>query len=104
MLAFFDSNVSGSHGLDFGSGFDQGILPGELARATAEEKDAQIANLRAFQAAHSGEAGAALTRLQEVAAAGGNIFAELMQTVRCASLGEITRALYQVGGQYRRNM
>ena len=86
------------------SGEEGYALPGELARATAEEKDAQIANLRAFQAAHSGEAGAALTRLQEVAAAGGNIFAELMQTVRCASLGEITRALYQVGGQYRRNM
>ena len=79
-------------------------LPGELARATAEEKDAQIANLRAFQAAHAKEASAALSRLQEVAVAGGNIFAELMETVRCASLGEITRALYQVGGQYRRNM
>ena len=79
-------------------------LPGELARATEEEKNAQIANLRAFQALHAGEAAAALSRLQEVATAGGNIFAELMQTVRCASLGEITRALYQVGGQYRRNM
>jgi len=79
-------------------------LPGELARATAEEKNAQIANLRAFQADHGAEATAALARLQEVAVAGGNIFAELMETVRSASLGEITRALYQVGGQYRRNM
>jgi isobutyryl-CoA mutase len=79
-------------------------LPGELARATAEEKDAQIGNLRAFQAAHGEEASVALARLKGVATAGGNIFAELMETVRCASLGEITRALYQVGGQYRRNM
>jgi methylmalonyl-CoA mutase len=76
----------------------------ELARATKEEKEQQIANLRAFQARHAEEAPAALRRLQAVARSGGNIFAELMETVKVASLGQITHALYAVGGQYRRNM
>ncbi|MGC5325689.1 fused isobutyryl-CoA mutase/GTPase IcmF [Brevibacillus sp. SYSU BS000544] len=76
----------------------------ELARATEEEKEQQIHNLRAFQEAHQDEMGPALKRLQEVATSGGNIFAELMETVKVASLGQITAALYEVGGQYRRNM
>jgi isobutyryl-CoA mutase len=76
----------------------------ELARATKEEKELQIDNLRAFQAAHSSETAAALTRLKAAAVNNGNIFAELMETVKVASLGQITRALYEVGGQYRRNM
>jgi len=76
----------------------------ELARATKEEKELQIHNLRAFQEAHQNEAPAALQRLKETAVSGGNIFAELMETVKSASLGQITRALYEVGGQYRRNM
>ena len=50
------------------------------------------------------QAGAALTKLKETALSGGNIFAELMDTVRVASLGQITKALYEVGGKYRRNM
>jgi methylmalonyl-CoA mutase len=79
-------------------------VPGELARATAEEKEQQIANLRAFQERNREQAAAALARLQQVAVAGGNIFAELMETVKYASLGQITGALYAVGGQYRRNM
>jgi methylmalonyl-CoA mutase len=79
-------------------------VPGELARATKEEKEQQIANLRAFQERNKDNAPAALKRLQETAVAGGNIFAELMETVRVASLGQITRALYEVGGKYRRNM
>ncbi|KPV58670.1 methylmalonyl-CoA mutase [Paenibacillus sp. A3] len=79
-------------------------LPIPMARATTEEKEQQIANLRAFQAKHQAEAPAALARLQQVALDGGNIFAELMETVKTASLGQITHALYQVGGQYRRNM
>ncbi|QXE85208.1 methylmalonyl-CoA mutase family protein [Geomonas nitrogeniifigens] len=79
-------------------------IPGELARATVEEKEQQIRNLRAFQERHKDEAPLALKRLQEAAVAGGNIFAELMETVQCASLGQITRALYEVGGEYRRNM
>ncbi len=76
----------------------------ELARATKEEKELQIHNLRAFQKAHADEAAAALTRLKEAAVNHGNVFAELMETVKVASLGQITRALYEVGGQYRRNM
>jgi methylmalonyl-CoA mutase len=76
----------------------------ELARATKEEKEQQIANLRIFQKRHEREAGPALKQLQEVAMSGGNVFAELMKTVKVASLGQITTALYEVGGQYRRNM
>ncbi|GHH97951.1 fused isobutyryl-CoA mutase/GTPase IcmF [Neobacillus kokaensis] len=76
----------------------------ELARATKEEKELQIHNLRAFQEEHADMAAAALTRLKEAAVSGGNIFAELMETVKVASLGQISRALYEVGGQYRRNM
>ncbi|WP_017756633.1 fused isobutyryl-CoA mutase/GTPase IcmF [Calidifontibacillus oryziterrae] len=76
----------------------------ELARATKEEKETQINNLREFQEAHAGEVDAALAKLKQVAVSGGNIFEELMETVKVASLGQITSALYEVGGQYRRNM
>ena len=76
----------------------------ELARATKEEKELQIANLRKFQEKHKDEADAALERLKTVARENGNIFRELMETVKVASLGQITEALYEVGGQYRRNM
>ncbi|WP_010099481.1 fused isobutyryl-CoA mutase/GTPase IcmF [Ornithinibacillus scapharcae] len=76
----------------------------ELARATTEEKEHQIQELKKFQAQHQDEVGPALKRLKEVAASGGNIFEELMETVKVASLGQITNALYEVGGQYRRNM
>ncbi|MBW1880529.1 MAG: methylmalonyl-CoA mutase, partial [Deltaproteobacteria bacterium] len=76
----------------------------ELRRSSPEEKDAQIDSVRAFQEAHRDEVPAALLRLQEVALAGGNIFAELMGTVRVATLGQITHTLYQVGGEYRRNL
>ncbi|MEK4027692.1 fused isobutyryl-CoA mutase/GTPase IcmF [Pseudobacillus sp. FSL P4-0506] len=76
----------------------------ELARATKEEKEHQISELHAFQQKHEQEAERALKRLKEAAVNGGNIFAELMETVKVASLGQITTALYEVGGQYRRNM
>ncbi len=76
----------------------------ELARATKEEKEQQINNLRVFQTMHSHESNEALKRLQTVAKQGENIFAELMETVKVASLGQITNALYEVGGKYRRNM
>ena len=79
-------------------------VPGELARATKEEKEQQIANLRVFQDRNSDKAPEALRRLQEVAIGGGNIFAELMETTKVASLGQISHALYEVGGKYRRNM
>jgi len=79
-------------------------VPGELARATPEEKEQQIRNLRAFRERNREKAPLALKRLQETAVAGGNVFSELMETVKVASLGQITRALYEVGGEYRRNM
>ena len=76
----------------------------ELIRSTEEEKQAQVAAVRAFNAVRAEHQTAALARLQEVAAAGGNVFEELMETVKVASLGRISNALYAVGGQYRRNM
>ncbi|PAE43583.1 fused isobutyryl-CoA mutase/GTPase IcmF [Bacillus sp. 7884-1] len=76
----------------------------ELARASYEEKELQITNLRAFQQAHVAETGKALEKLKAAAVNNENIFAQLMETVRVASLGQITKALYEVGGQYRRNM
>ncbi|WP_217586384.1 fused isobutyryl-CoA mutase/GTPase IcmF [Lentibacillus saliphilus] len=76
----------------------------ELARASKEEKEQQIYELNVFQERHAKDTDAALERLKETASSGGNIFAELMETVKVASLGQITRALYEVGGQYRRNM
>jgi methylmalonyl-CoA mutase len=75
-----------------------------LTRATAEEKDGQISRLRTFQHLNAEAATEALARLREVAAARQNVFAELMHTVRVASLGQITQALYEVGGEYRRAM
>ncbi|RTR33024.1 methylmalonyl-CoA mutase [Robertmurraya yapensis] len=76
----------------------------ELARASKEEKELQINNLRDFQQRNEDKVEAALLKLKETAMNGENIFAELMETVKVASLGQITRALYDVGGQYRRNM
>ncbi|KIL49734.1 fused isobutyryl-CoA mutase/GTPase IcmF [Jeotgalibacillus soli] len=76
----------------------------ELARATTEEKETQINNLRTFHASRQNDLAEALARLKETAVSGGNLFAELMETVQVASLGQITHALYEVGGQYRRNM
>ncbi|HVG93710.1 MAG TPA: fused isobutyryl-CoA mutase/GTPase IcmF [Planctomycetota bacterium] len=76
----------------------------ELSRATPEEKRLQFDRLGEFQAKNASAAPAALEALKRVARSGGNVFAELMSTVRCASLGQISHALYQVGGKYRRNM
>ncbi|HTW97574.1 MAG TPA: fused isobutyryl-CoA mutase/GTPase IcmF [Acidimicrobiales bacterium] len=76
----------------------------ELARATEEEKRSQLARLRDFNARHAAERPAALAALQRCALEGGNVFEELMTTVRHASLGEITNALFEVGGSYRRHM
>jgi methylmalonyl-CoA mutase len=78
--------------------------PVELRRASPAEKDDQIARLTDFHSRHCGEVDEALKRLQAVATAGGNVFGELMSTVRVASLGQITRTLYEVGGEYRRNL
>ena len=75
-----------------------------LSRSSDEEKQDQLRRLRDFQSRHKAESPAALKKLQQVALEGGNIFAELMNAVRSCSLGQITTALFEVGGQYRRNM
>jgi methylmalonyl-CoA mutase len=76
----------------------------ELIRSTEDEKNDQIRHLRAFQATHGDERDTALSHLQGVARERGNIFAALMETVKSSSLGQVSAALYYVGGEYRRNM
>jgi methylmalonyl-CoA mutase len=76
----------------------------ELTRATEAEKESQLKRLAAFKKRNEKEASEALERLQKVALSGDNIFAELLETVKLCSLGQITQALNDVGGQYRRNM
>jgi methylmalonyl-CoA mutase len=80
------------------------LLPGEVIRSSVEEKELQIANVAAFRLRNAERSEPALQKLKQVAKANGNLFEELMQTVRYCSLGQITHALYEVGGQYRRNM
>ena len=75
-----------------------------LARSTEEERDSQLERLELFQRQHALESGPMLARLQETALRDENVFAVLMDAVRCCSLGQITKALFAVGGQYRRNM
>ena len=76
----------------------------ELIRSTEEEKQRQVTAVRNFQSRHAEAADEALKRLQATAASGGNVFASLMEATRTSSLGQISHALYEVGGQYRRNM
>ena len=76
----------------------------ELARSTDAEKQSQIKRLHAFQEQHSAESAEVLKRLQNTVREGGNGFEVLMEAVRCCSLGQITNALFDVGGQYRRSM
>jgi isobutyryl-CoA mutase len=76
----------------------------ELARSTPQEKESQLQRLAKFQQRNADHAPQALEKLQKVALAGGNTFEALMETVRHCSLGQITQALYEVGGKYRRNM
>lgn len=78
--------------------------PVELRRASDAEKHAQIDALRRFQASHALESGPALASLKTAARSGANLFAELMSAVRVASLGQISQALYEVGGEYRRSV
>jgi methylmalonyl-CoA mutase len=80
------------------------VVPQEVIRATAEEKAQQIATLERLQRAHAAEAPERLARLQRCATEGGNVFAELMETTKSCSLGQITGALFEAGGQYRRSM
>ena len=76
----------------------------ELVRSSEAEKQSQIDRLRAFQARNADAAEAMVHRLQQTATSGGNLFAVLVDAVRVLSLGQITRALFEVGGQYRRSM
>lgn len=76
----------------------------ELARATPAEKKAQLDNVLGYQKSHSNETAAALEALRTAATSGGNIFAALMDAARVCSLGQMTTALYEVGGKYRRNI
>ena len=80
------------------------VIPGEVIRSTTEEKEQQINNLRTFHQRNETLAAEKLRQLQATAVSNGNLFAELMETVKYCSLGQITSALYEVGGQYRRNM
>ncbi|MFL5742319.1 MAG: methylmalonyl-CoA mutase family protein [Flavisolibacter sp.] len=80
------------------------ILPNEVIRSTREEKEQQIQNLQAFWKRNESKKEEALQKLKTTAVNSGNIFSELMETVKYCSLGQITHALYEVGGQYRRNM
>jgi isobutyryl-CoA mutase len=76
----------------------------ELARSTDEEKQSQLKRLADFHAKNANAAPAAITKLKQAAMNGGNVFAELMEAVKVCSLGQITDALFEVGGQYRRSM
>ncbi|GAB7002841.1 methylmalonyl-CoA mutase family protein [Nocardioides sp. AN3] len=76
----------------------------ELARATEDEKQSQLRRLRDFQAAHRDEAAEAIARLKEAATSGENVFAVLMDAARVCTLGQVTEAFFEVGGQYRRNV
>ncbi|WP_319588447.1 fused isobutyryl-CoA mutase/GTPase IcmF [uncultured Desulfobulbus sp.] len=76
----------------------------ELARSTEEEKQSQIKRLRDFQTRNAEAAGPMQERLRQTVINNGNVFAELIDAVRVCSLGQITEALYEVGGQYRRSM
>ncbi|TNE56624.1 MAG: methylmalonyl-CoA mutase [Bacteroidetes bacterium] len=80
------------------------ILPKEVIRATEQEKEDQIQTLTQLKEAGGDKARQALQRLQQAAIRNENIFSELIEAVKTCSLGQITHALYEVGGQYRRNM
>ncbi|HKC37147.1 MAG TPA: methylmalonyl-CoA mutase family protein [Chitinophagaceae bacterium] len=80
------------------------IIPNEVIRSTKEEKEQQINNLHAFWKRNEQKSEEMLKRLKAVAIKNENLFKELMETVKYCSLGQITHALYEVGGQYRRNM
>jgi len=90
----------------FLSGERDGAAPAavDLMRSSAEEKVARIEGLRSFQTRHAEDVAASLARLAECAARGDNVFGELMETVKTASLGQISETLFEVGGRYRRSM
>jgi len=83
---------------------DHAEKPIELARSTDDEKQSQLKRLQEFHASHAAESPAMLKRLQQAVIENRNVFEVLMEAVRCCSLGQITNALFEVGGQYRRSM
>ncbi|WP_297983513.1 methylmalonyl-CoA mutase family protein [uncultured Chryseobacterium sp.] len=80
------------------------VLPGEVIRSTEEEKQMQISNLENFQNAHSDKSDEMLAELQKAAINQQNLFEVMMEAGKYCSLGQITNALFEVGGKYRRNM
>ncbi|MDX5418624.1 MAG: methylmalonyl-CoA mutase family protein, partial [Hymenobacteraceae bacterium] len=80
------------------------VIPTEVIRATEDEKQYQIRMVHALQERNADKSAEMLKRLQQVAIQNGNIFEEMMETVKYCSLGQITNSLFEVGGQYRRNM
>ena len=86
------------------SGGSKTIIPNEIIRSTEDEKQAQIKNLHDFNKINRERSTTAIQKLKQTAVQNGNLFECLMETVKYCSLGEITHALYEVGGQYRRNM
>ncbi len=86
---------------DEGSPF---VVPDEIVRSSDEDKDHRIAAVEAFRERNEKEAAAALSELQRVAVSGANLFAALMDAAKVCTLGQMTEALFAVGGQYRRNM
>ncbi|MBC7891204.1 MAG: methylmalonyl-CoA mutase, partial [Sphingobacteriaceae bacterium] len=79
------------------------VVPREVIRSADEEKRLAVAGRDEFKTRHAAEAPAALHALQQAALSGGNTFAALMEAVKVCTLGQLTHALYEVGGQYRRN-
>ena len=80
------------------------VIPNEVIRATTEEKKYQISMLKELHKGNSDDADELLNKVQQAAIMNKNIFEELMETTKTCSLGEITDSLFEVGGQYRRNM
>jgi len=83
---------------------DEDVAAPELARSTEQEKQSQLARLRTFQKDHEAETAQLLARLKKTASQNGNVFEALMDAVRGCSLGQISNALFEAGGQYRRNV
>jgi methylmalonyl-CoA mutase len=101
-LPIIGVNTFVARSIDGDTGAPRGPLA--LARGTEEEKQSQLRRLADFHARHASEAPAALERLREAAMSGGNTFEALMDAVRVCSLGQISQAFFEVGGQYRRTL
>ncbi|HKL40131.1 MAG TPA: hypothetical protein VJ894_05595, partial [Cryomorphaceae bacterium] len=80
------------------------LTPGEVIRATKEEKEAQIKTRDMLHKRNANDGPAALKKVQDAALKNENLFEALMEATKVSSLGQITNALFEVGGQYRRNM